>query len=144
LCVGVILPLSLYGEFGTAVLNGISIAMDSSDKSRETIKILVEDSAFDSKRAVAGFNRLAGQGARVIYVLGGPMSEAVAPLANRTRVVTLVSSNEPGVAIRNRGVLRFANPASEIGLAIRDELIARKLFRVGLIVTENPYMNSIS
>jgi len=142
-CVGVIVPLSVYGEFGTAVMNGISVAMDSGAVKGEALKIIVEDSAFDSKRAVASFNRLVAQGARVVYVLGGPMSEAVAPLANRARVVTLVSSNEPSIAIRNSGVLRFTNPASDIGVALREELVARRLFRVGLVITENPYMNSI-
>jgi ABC-type branched-subunit amino acid transport system substrate-binding protein len=142
-CVGVIVPLSVYGDFGTAVMNGISIATDSGTAKGGMLKIIVEDSAFDSKRAVASFNKLAAQGVRVVYVLGGPMSEAVAPLARRARVVTLVSSNEPGIAIRNPGVLRFANPASDIGVALREELVARRLFRVGLVITENPYMNSI-
>ncbi len=142
-CIGVILPLSVHGEFGTAVMNGIRIATESAKAGAKDVTFIFEDSAFDSKRAIAAFTKLANQGVQVVYVLGGPMSEAVAPLASRAKVVTLVSSNDASIAIGNPGVLRFANPAQEFGLAIREELLTRGLFRVALVVTENPYMNSI-
>jgi ABC-type branched-subunit amino acid transport system substrate-binding protein len=142
-CIGVILPLSVHGEFGTAFMNGIRIATEPTKAGANDLRFIFEDSAFDSKRAVAGFARLANQGVHAVYVLGGPTSEAVAPLASRAKLVTLVSSNDPSIAISNPGVLRFANPASDFGRAIREELVTRGLFRVALVATENPYMNSI-
>jgi ABC-type branched-subunit amino acid transport system substrate-binding protein len=144
ICVGVVLPLSVYGEFGTAIMNGIALAEEDTPGLSASIPFRVEDSAFSTVRAVSALNKLAKvDRVKVAYVLGGPLSDAVAPLADRLGVVTLVSSNEPALAIRHRHVIRFANPASDFGIALYKELVARQLFRVGLVMTENPYMDSI-
>lgn len=143
-CVGLILPLSVHGEFGVAVRNGITLAQEHGSIGSRSISFLTEDSAFDSTRAIASLTKLVTvDGVKVVYILGGPLSDAVAPLADRLKVVTIVSSNEPALPIRYRHIIRFANPARDFGSALRRELEDRKLFRVGLVITENPYMNSL-
>ena len=143
-CVGVIIPLSRYGEYGTAVRNGIMIAQESRPQLAKSIEFRFEDSAFNTKATLAGFKRLAElDHVRVIYVLGGPMSEAVAPLADRYQLPTLNSSNEPSTAMTHPFVIRFANPGLDLARRLALEVQKRGFKRIAVLITENPYMNSL-
>jgi ABC-type branched-subunit amino acid transport system substrate-binding protein len=143
-CVGIVVPLSSYGEFGTAMINGINLANEVDAARPSRISFRFEDSGFDNTRAVTSLRKLAKiDGVKIAYVLGSPLSAAVAPLADRLNVVTLVSSNEPSLPARHKNVIRFSNPINDLAVALYNELKARNLFRVGLVVTENPFMNAM-
>ena len=143
-CIGIILPLSHFAEYGLAVKNGIELAKSTGSIKFKGLEFKFEDSAFDAKRTIASFKKLAEiDKANLIYVLGGPMSEVVAPIADRYRLPTLVSSNDPTTAIRHSYVIRFANPAKDYGERLAKEVLARSFKHTAVLITENQYLNSL-
>ena len=143
-CIGVILPLSRFTEYGVAMKNGIELARSKGEAKIKNLAFEYEDSAFDTKMALSAFRKLVEiDKVNLVYVLGGPMSEAVAPVADRLRIPTLTSSTDPVTAIAHPYIIRFANPAKDHGDRLAAELMARNLRHIAVLITENQYLNSL-
>lgn len=143
--VGLILPLSgPLAEYGVAVQNGITLAKSDSSDISKNCEFLVEDSKYDSNIAVSAFQKLSTlDKAPVIYNWGGPTSEAVSPLAARNNVAVFVWSADPSVSEGRPQVIRFANSGADYGGAMANYLKKKGYGRVGVVKTDNQYIEAI-
>lgn len=141
--VGVVVPLTGgAAEYGVAFRNGIEMARRDGVAGVDDLHWIFEDSKYDTKLAVAGFRKVASMdGALLTYVFGGPMSEALAPLAESERRALIVSINEPKVAVGKRFVIRFSNPAHDYGAVLAGWFVKRGIRRVAVVKAENQYLN---
>ena len=139
--IGVIAPLSGgLAEYGTAFKNGVSLAQR--EKRNSSCKFVFEDSKYDPKTAVSAFRKIVQHDdARIIYNFGGPTTEALAPLAESDKVVLFTSETEPYFSRGRKYVLRFNSPSEAFGRALSDGLKRSGYKRIGLIRTENQYMD---
>jgi len=143
--VGMILPLTgALAEYGQAFQNGVRLAERDSGEVSKNCSFLVEDSKYEPKTAVAAFQKLvATDGVSVIYNWGGSTSEAIAPLADRSKVALFVWSADPRVAEGRQAVIRFSNSGADYGGTLAKFLIARGYTKVGIVKTENQYIEAI-
>lgn len=143
--VGLILPLSgPLAEYGTAFQNGVDLAKKHSPNIMQHCEFHAEDSKYDSKIAVSGFNKLSKiTKAPIIYNWGGPTSEAVAPLADPQDVVLFVWSADPRVAQQRKNVVRFCNSGREYAEVLTGYLKEQNYKKIGIVKTENQYIDSI-
>ena len=141
--VAVILPFSgPTAEYGIAFKNGIELASRDDSVSAQNIRYVFEDSKYDSRAAVSSFKKVSlVDNAKLVYVFGGPMSDVLAPLADRAAIPLLVSINDPRTAIGRRYVIRFSNPAAQYGKLLAEWLAARGAHRIGIVHAENQYLS---
>ena len=140
--VGLILPLTgPLAEYGHAFQNGVRLAERESSDISKNCSFLVEDSKYDSKTAVAAFQKLIStDGVPVIYNWGGPTSDALAPLADRKDVALFVWSADPKVAEGRRQVIRFSNSGADYGGVLAQFLVRKGYQRVVIVKSENQYI----
>lgn len=143
--VGVIVPLSgALAEYGVAIRNGIEIARSDDPNLFSGCGFQYEDSKYDSKTALGAFRKLTDTDeVSMVYNFGSPTSAAIAPVASKAKIPTLLWTTDPAVIIGNDYVIRFTNDADEFTKALTHYLHSRNLERLGIIVTENQYLNSI-
>jgi len=141
--IGVIAPLSGgLAEYGAAFKNGVSLAQR--DKRHSSCKFVFEDSKYDPKIAVSAFRKIVQHDdARIVYNFGGPTTEAIAPLAESSKVVLFTSETEPYFSKGRKYVLRFTSPSEAFGRALSDGLKRSDYKRIGLVRTENQYINGV-
>lgn len=142
---GVSCPLSgVLAEYGTAVRNGIELARRERPEDFARIEIILEDSQWDPKIAVSAFRALHDQRkVDLLFNWGNPTSEAVAPLAERARLPTLIMSSDQTVALNARYITRSINSAKDLGAALAQEVRRRGFRRIGVITLENSYIKGM-
>jgi branched-chain amino acid transport system substrate-binding protein len=142
---GVSCPLSgVLAEYGTAVRNGIELARLESPEQFKSIEIVVEDSQWDPKLAVSAFRVLRTRHkVDLVFNWGNPTSEAVAPIAEQSRVPTLVMSSDPRIAAGKRYLVRTINSAAQLGSRLAQEVRRRGYRSVGVIVADNSYVQGV-
>jgi len=141
--IGVIAPLSGgIADYGTAFKNGVNLAQR--EKLNSSCKFVFEDSKYDPKIAVSAFRKIVQHDdARILYNFGGPTTEALAPLAESNKVVLFTSETEPHFSKGRKYVLRFNSPSEAFGGALSAGLKRSGYKRIGLIRTENQYINGV-
>jgi len=141
--VGLILPFSgPVAEYGVAFRNGIELAGRDHPELFDGIEWIYEDSKYESALAVSAYRKLnSADKVNLTYVFGGPMSEALAPLAESERRPLLVSINEPKVAKGRKFVIRFSNPADDYGKLLVEWFRSRGIKRAAVVKVENQYIN---
>jgi len=143
--VGVIVPLSgPLAEYGTAIVNGITLAKEQYPEKLKSCDFSIEDSAYKTTQALAAFNKFhVSGGVGLVYTFGGPMGEALAPVAESRRV-PLIIDHIDGKAVAGKSfVVRYANSKYEFGEVLTRSLTKRGIKRVGLMVVENQYIDAL-
>lgn len=142
---GISCPLSgVLAEYGTAVRNGVELARKEDAKRFSNIEVVFEDSQWDPKVAVGAFRTLSVQRkVDLVFNWGNPTSEAVAPIAERTRIPTLVMSSDPHIAADKKYVVRTINSARQLGGLLAEEVNRRGLRSLGVILVENSYVQGM-
>jgi len=144
-CVGMNLPLSgPVGEYGSAIRNGVAMAQDESPEHFKGIKFVYEDSQYKPAKSVSAFKKLAHvDRVSLVYTFGGSVSEVVAPIGQQLKIPTLISSIDPQAKVGRSFVLRFDNPKGDFGAGLLSQLRRISARRIGLVVTENHYLNAL-
>lgn len=143
--VGVIVPLSgALAEYGLAIRNGIEMARKDSPQAFSNCPFLFEDSKYDPKSAVSAFRKLSDKDhVSMVYNFGGPTSAAVAPIASKAKMPSLLWTTDPSAIRGNEYVIRFTNDAVEFTKVLTGYLNSKNRKRLGIIVAENQYLNSL-
>jgi branched-chain amino acid transport system substrate-binding protein len=143
--VGVIVPLSgPVAEYGTAIVNGITLAKEQYPEKLARCDFSVDDSAYKTTQALAAFNKFqVGKGVGLVYVFGGPMGEALAPLAESRRTPLIIDHIDSKAAAGKKFVVRYANSERELGASLTRSLTKRGVKRVGLVVVDNQYIEAL-
>lgn len=105
---GVIVPLSgPVAEYGTAISNGIALAQETRPEVFSKCEFTVEDSAYKTTQALSALQKLQTTNkVNLVYVFGGPMGEALAPLAESKRMPLIIES--PTALVDANGALEGA------------------------------------
>ncbi len=143
--VGFIVPLSgPLAEYGVAIKNGFEMAAKEFPAYASRIPTIFEDSKYDTKTSIGNFAKLHEiDKVEIVLVFGGPMSEALAPVADAKKLPTLLSTNEPTVVKNRKYSIRFSNPAKDYGGLLAAWLSKRGAKRVGIVKTDNQYLNAM-
>ncbi|MBX7144339.1 MAG: ABC transporter substrate-binding protein [Oligoflexia bacterium] len=143
--VGLILPLTgPLAEYGVAFQNGVELARADSSEILSNCSFIVEDSKYDPRTAVGLLQKLTTlTKTPVVYNWGGPTSDAIAPLADRSNVALFVWSADPRVSEGHSQVVRFSNSGLDYGSTLARALVARGFKKVGIVKTDNQYIEAI-
>jgi len=131
-------------EYGAAVRNGIELARKEQPELFSRTEIVYEDSQWDPKTAISAFRALTTQRkVDLVFNWGNPTSEAVAPIAEKGGIPTVVMSSDPSISKGKRFVTRTINSAADLGEVLGRELQRRGLKSVGIVLAENSYVRGV-
>ena len=143
--IGVVAPLTgPLAEYGVATRNGIALAKDAMPEQFKDIEFIYEDSAYDPKTALAAFNKLRTlDNVSLVVDWGAQTSQAIAPVAERSKFPFISMSIEPAVSAGRQYVVRFHSDANQYARTIVDYLVAHKVQKIALVKSEIVYFNKI-
>ncbi len=142
--IGVVIPLSgVAAEFGVAMRNGISLAMEDNKEKVNGCQFIYEDSEYNSAKTATIFHSLAESGIDIVYAFGGPMSEIIAPLAEVKRIPFINDSINPKLPVGKSFSFRYINTGLEFGTAMVNHLVSSGKKRIVIVKTENQYLNAL-
>lgn len=142
---GLIVPLTgPLAEFGFAIQNGLTLATEDFPELSRLLHPLYEDSQYESAHAVSTYHRLRSVvGADLVYVFGGPMSETLAPLAEKHQFPLVSTEYSPTLTRGREYVLRFANTSYDFADTLLGQLRANGMKRFVIVKCENQYHNTL-
>ncbi len=143
--VGIIVPLTgPLAEYGQAFKNGINLAKVDHKAVSNNCRFILEDSRYESKTAVSSFRKLVNvDETPVVYTWGGAPSESVAAIADSSAASVFVWSADPKVSQGRERVFRFCNSGKDYGTVLLEHLLRREFKKVGIVKTENQYIDAI-
>lgn len=132
-------------EFGDAIRNGVTLALEENPQLREKITPVYEDSKYDSKTSISVFHKLRSvDHVRLVYVFGGPMSDTLAPIAEQYRMPMFSTEYDERYTKGREYVFRFANNARAYAESLLSVLRSRKMNRFGIVKVENQFHNTLT
>jgi ABC-type branched-subunit amino acid transport system substrate-binding protein len=142
---GVIVPLSgPVAEYGTAISNGIALAQETRPEVFSKCEFTVEDSAYKTTQALSALQKLQTTNkVNLVYVFGGPMGEALTPLAESKRMPLIIDHIDGNVVAGKRFSVRYANSKRELGRTLVASLDKRQIRKVAIVAVDNQYINSL-
>jgi ABC-type branched-subunit amino acid transport system substrate-binding protein len=142
---GVIVPLTgPIAEYGTAISNGITLARETRPEAFSSCEFIIEDSAYKTTQAIGAFQKLQTIGkVNIVYAFGGPMGEALAPVAESRKTPLIIDHIDGSAVIGKKYSFRYANSKCELGRALVTSLRKRKAKKVGIVVTDNQYVEAL-
>ncbi len=143
--IGLILPLSGgLSEYGEATKNGIEMALKEKPELFTNINLHFEDSAWESKKAISAFNKLAIKDkASLIYTWGNPTGEAVAVLSERYKLPLLVMGSDPKITKDKNFIIRTICTSEQFAKKLADYINTKDYKKLGFIVAENTYVQGL-
>lgn len=141
---GVIVPLTgPLGFFGSDFVKTFDLVKESHPAIDELLDITWEDSAYDSKQAISAFNKLvATRRADIVLTFGGPMLQALAPLAEQRKIPFFATESETRDCEGRTFCSLFRNEADEWGHATWHVLRERGSRRIGIVKNQNQFMDT--
>ena len=142
---GIILPLSGgVSEYGVAFKNGVQLALDENKKINHRVTFVFEDSQYDNKLAISGFQKLiASDKCQLVFVWGSGPSEALAPLAER-QSFPLITLGEHDAAVGRSHVLTFTNPSTQFSEMLVRYLTKQGYKKFAIVMTQITYFETLS
>jgi ABC-type branched-subunit amino acid transport system substrate-binding protein len=141
---GVIVPISgSLGFFGKDIVRAIDLAKERHPEIDELIEIHLEDSAYDAKLAVSAFKNLASvKQIDVAMAFGGPMLNALAPLAEEQKIPFFATESEKSDCQGRAFCSLFRNEEDEWGQAVWHLLRKNGKKNIGIVKNQNQFMNT--
>jgi len=141
---GVIVPLTgPIGFFGQEFVKAFELAKQDHPEIDQLLDIEWEDSAYDTKLAVAAFNKLVSvRHTDVVLAFGGPMLNALAPIAEERKVPFFATESEKSDCQGRAYCSLFRNEEDEWGQAFWHVLRKNNKKILGIVKNENQFMNT--
>ncbi|MEI7463387.1 MAG: ABC transporter substrate-binding protein [Candidatus Taylorbacteria bacterium] len=143
--VGVIAPLTSYmAEFGEATKNGIFLAEINSVKNNK-VQFIFEDSAYDPKKAISAYNKLANiDKVDMIIDWGSATTQAEASIVKNFPNIPLISiSSMTSASVQNENIIRFFERPNTFANEAWGHLRKLGLKKIAIIKTQNQWLNSV-
>lgn len=143
--IGVIAPLTGgMAEFGTATRNGIELALRSDPQLHRGLAFIYEDSKYDPPAALTAFRKLtAVDHVDLVYNWGTGPNQAVAPVAETSRIPLLAMTTEGSVSLNRQYVLRYSIYAEQYSLALLAHLRQRKIRTFDIVTNQVAYFEEV-
>jgi ABC-type branched-subunit amino acid transport system substrate-binding protein len=104
----------------------------------------VEDSAYKTTQALSALHKLqTANKVDLVYVFGGPMGEALAPVAESKRMPLIIDHIDGSAVAGKKFSVRYANSKRELGRTLVASLEKRQVRRVAIVAVDNQYINSL-
>ena len=141
--IGVNAPLSgPLAEYGIAIRNGLLWAQE--DQKAQNFEFIFEDNEYDPKLAISAYQKLAEiDKVDLVIIFGNPTSETVAPLVDNTKVPVIAMATNTELPSRSNYLVRALPPASESSKKILEYLRTKRIKKIGIVKTQNSYLNDI-
>jgi branched-chain amino acid transport system substrate-binding protein len=142
---GVIIPLTgPVAEYGVAISNGIALARETKPEVFSSCEFTIEDSAYKTTQALSAFQKLQTIGkVHLVYAFGGPMGEALAPVAESRKAPLIIDHIDGNSVIGKKYSVRYANSKRELGRTLVTSLEKRKAKKVGIVAVDNQYIDAL-
>lgn len=142
---GVIIPLTgPIAEYGGAISNGITLARETRPELFSSCEFTIEDSAYKTTQALSAFHKLQTIGkVNLVYAFGGPMGEALAPVAETRKAPIIIDHIDGNAVIGKKYSVRYANSKRELGRTLVASLEKRKVKKVGIVAVDNQYIDAL-
>jgi branched-chain amino acid transport system substrate-binding protein len=138
--VGVLIPLSgMASEFGTAIRNGASLAIEDNQSKAGNCEFIYEDTQYDATKAVNAFQKLANDGVNLVYQFYGEY--AVAPIAEMKGVPVLCDAVDPKVSEGRKFIIRNQNSSYEFVAPVSDFLGSKGKKKLVVVESVSPYLS---
>lgn len=133
--VGVSLPLSgPLAEYGTAVRNGIELAVRDSPRISELAQFVYDDNRYDPKQAITSITKLVDiNRVDLLFMWGTEPGIAVAPIVEKRRVPTLIVAQDATISAGKEFVLRYINPSRDFAALTVKHLRSLGVRRIGVV-----------
>jgi branched-chain amino acid transport system substrate-binding protein len=143
--IGVSAPLTGdLAEYGTAVRNGIELAVSEDSSSFKSLQFIFEDNQYEGSKAVSAFQKLTNVDAvKVIYNWGEPTLHSIAPIAERAKVPVVAMSLDPVPAMGKTYIIRSINYSEQYAVKLLGYLRIKGFKKIAIINTEDPFLNSM-
>jgi len=142
--IGVLLPLS--GELaavGTAVSNGIAVAVAKHPDRFDKIKFIYDDSRYDAKVTLSVFQTMTRRKKmKLLYVWGSQTCMPVVPIAEKERFPLVCFSGDPKPGLRY--VMSFNSPLSDYASRITEHVKSIKSSKIAIVYSEIPFYENLS
>ena len=144
LSIGVIVPLTgPLAFFGQDYLRTFDLFKEDNPDFAKRFEVLWEDSAYDSKQAIAAFTKLTTVNkADLIFTFGGPMLNALAPLAEGRKVPFFATESERADCRNRKFCSLFRNEQEEWGKATWKMLSKQNHKKIAIVKNQNQFMNT--
>jgi ABC-type branched-subunit amino acid transport system substrate-binding protein len=141
---GLIIPISgPLGFFGKDLVRAVVLARERFPEIDKLIEIHIEDSAYDTKRAVSAFKHLTSvKQIDVAMAFGGPMLNALAPLAEEQKLPFFATESERSDCKGRAFCSLFRNEEDEWGQAVWYLLRKNGKKEIGIVKNQNQFMNT--
>ena len=138
---GVTLPLTgPAAAYGIAVRNGIELARARDPLLFSRMEIHYADSQLVPTHAISAFNSVHSRASMSAHFdFGSATSLALAPIAEKRRIVLFSSAYDPRVSRGREYVIRFANSTVDYASTLLAALRQRGVRRFALVVADNPF-----
>lgn len=143
--IGVIIPLSgMAAEYGEVIRNSMELAKKDHPELLGHLSFVYEDVQYDPKLAISAFHKLRlVDKADLVYTFGVSFCKALAPIAEAAKFPLIGQCIDPNSSTGRHYVIRFMNYTDEYLAAQTKYLKARGLNRIGVILTDNPYLEEM-
>lgn len=142
---GVVIPLTgPVAEYGAAIANGITLAKEIRPESFSSCDFAIEDSAYKTTQALGALQKFQTlDKVNLVYVFGGPMGEALAPVAESKRLPLIIDHIDGSAVAGKKFSVRYANSKHELGRTLVTSLAKRDVKTVALVVVDNQYVDAL-
>lgn len=143
--IGVSAPMSGdLAEYGTAVRQGIELAIAEEPSAFSKINFIFEDNMYEAAKAVSAFRKLQTlDRVDLIYNWGEATLHAIAPIAEQTKMPLLAMSLDPQPAIGKKYIIRSINYAEQYTIKLLQYLRFNNLKKIALVKTEDVFFNAM-
>ena len=143
--VGVSVPLTGdLAAYGSAVRNGIALAVEESKELSQQTVFIVEDNQYSASKALSVFNKFISKDrVDLVYNWGESTLYPIAPLAQKLKIPVLAMSVDPEPAVDRSYVVRTINRPDQFAQTMWSYMRDMGFRKVGIVKTEDPFLNSM-
>lgn len=143
--IGIILPLSgLLSEYGISSKNGFELAKKENPELFKNIKFVYEDIQYSPSLAISAYNKLRmDENVKLIYNWGANTSAVLTPLAEKECFPLFLLDFSTNTLKNTSCVVSFSPRAFDLGVKLSEYLNKNNFKKIGIISTENLYINGI-
>jgi len=143
--IGISIPLSAsLGEYGIAVKNGLEMARKDYSELFKKIRFIYEDNRYSPKISVTTFNKLVNlDRVNIVFVWGNEPGMAIAPLAEKRKIPTIIAGQFPALAVNRKYVIRFLNRGDEYSRVILEHIRKQGAKKIGIVKSELTFFNML-
>ncbi len=134
-----------FATIGSAVRNGIQLAIIEHPEKFSSLQLIVEDDQLEARNGVTAFRKLTTQdNAQMVFVFGGPSAHAIAPIAERNKVLLIAVCFPSEFAVGRNYVFRSMNPTAHYAEALVHYLSSQGVTRFEVLRSDNIFFQSFA